>query len=170
MGRSGSYQVQSRLPLALLVARSLAWRVPRWSLSWCSNSASVDRMSQHPPLAHGVACLCERLYISLALSPSPLDSLPGTAARIASTYGVAGNGLMRGLITSCGREGLFTAGYLGIGPTITQNLVYVTPHHMACPPAKQHGPVLIVCNALCAGLPTTWARTRPRSQVPLVLV
>ena len=31
-------------------------------------------------------------------------------------------GLFRGLVTSCGREGLFTAGYMGIGPSMKEFL------------------------------------------------
>lgn len=43
-----------------------------------------------------------------------------TPARILGEVGFTG--LFRGLIMSCGREGLFTAGYLGIGPVITRTL------------------------------------------------
>lgn len=75
VGRSGNCQVQSRLPLALLVARSLAWRVPRWSLSWCSNSASVDRMSQHPPMSawRGMPVSTSK-FLTRALSLAPGQS------------------------------------------------------------------------------------------------
>ena len=42
------------------------------------------------------------------------------AKNILSTQGVYG--LFRGLFTSCGREGLFTAGYLGLGPVFAEKL------------------------------------------------
>lgn len=47
-------------------------------------------------------------------------SLFGTAAKIASENGVAT--LWRGLWMSCAREGLFTAGYLGLGPVFGRAL------------------------------------------------
>ena len=40
--------------------------------------------------------------------------------RVLSEFGVSG--LFRGLVTSCGREGLFTAGYLGLGPVLSERL------------------------------------------------
>lgn len=43
-----------------------------------------------------------------------------TPARILSQFG--GQTFFRGLVTSCGREGLFTAGYLGIAPVIQRTL------------------------------------------------
>ena len=42
--------------------------------------------------------------------------LLSTGGRIVSEHGVMT--LFRGLFTSCGREGLFTAGYLGAAPVI----------------------------------------------------
>ena len=47
-------------------------------------------------------------------------SLIGAASRIVSEYGATA--LFRGLTTSCGREGLFTAGYLGLGPVFGDKL------------------------------------------------
>lgn len=47
-------------------------------------------------------------------------SLTSTASRIVSEFGVST--LFRGLTTSCGREGLFCAGYLGVGPMFAQML------------------------------------------------
>jgi hypothetical protein len=47
-------------------------------------------------------------------------SLVHQGGRIVSEFGASG--LFRGLITSCGREGLFTAGYLGIGPVFAEKL------------------------------------------------
>jgi hypothetical protein len=41
-------------------------------------------------------------------------SMASAASRVVSEFGVTT--LFRGLATSCGREGLFTAGYLGLGP------------------------------------------------------
>lgn len=46
------------------------------------------------------------------------SSMLGTASRIVSDFGVTT--LFRGLTTSCGREGLFCAGYLGVGPVFAQ--------------------------------------------------
>lgn len=43
-----------------------------------------------------------------------------TPARIIQKVGLAGQ--FRGLTMSCGREGMFTAGYLGIGPVISRTL------------------------------------------------
>lgn len=47
-------------------------------------------------------------------------SLGGTATKVVSDYGALA--LFRGLATSCGREGLFTAGYLGMGPVFGNKL------------------------------------------------
>ena len=47
-------------------------------------------------------------------------TLLGTPTRIANAAG--GSTLFRGLLTSMGREGCFTAGYLGIGPALTDKL------------------------------------------------
>jgi len=47
-------------------------------------------------------------------------SLLGTVQRIVGEFGVST--LFRGLVTSCGREGLFCAGYLGVGPVFAQTL------------------------------------------------
>eukprot|EP01126_Amoeba_proteus_P013202 TRINITY_DN1555_c0_g1_i14.p1 TRINITY_DN1555_c0_g1~~TRINITY_DN1555_c0_g1_i14.p1 ORF type:complete len:216 (-),score=25.48 TRINITY_DN1555_c0_g1_i14:57-704(-) len=44
----------------------------------------------------------------------------GTPMRLIESYGLSSLG--RGLTTSCGREGLFTAGYLGCAPTVTRTL------------------------------------------------
>ena len=47
-------------------------------------------------------------------------SLASTASRIVSEFGFTS--LFRGLETSCGREGLFVAGFLGMGPVFSQQL------------------------------------------------
>jgi len=44
----------------------------------------------------------------------------GATGRIVSDFGAAA--LFRGSATSCGREGLFTAGYLGMGPVFGDRL------------------------------------------------
>mmetsp|Transcript_13296 Transcript_13296/g.21768 ORF Transcript_13296/g.21768 Transcript_13296/m.21768 type:complete len:271 (-) Transcript_13296:207-1019(-) len=44
-------------------------------------------------------------------------SVFSTPATLVSKYGASS--MFRGFVTSCGREGIFTAGYMGIGPTIT---------------------------------------------------
>ena len=43
-------------------------------------------------------------------------SLIGATQRIVGEFGLFGAGLYRGLACSAGREGAFTAGYLGLGP------------------------------------------------------
>lgn len=43
-----------------------------------------------------------------------------TPARLVNTFGAPQ--LFRGLVTSCGREGLFTAGYMGIGPVFAEKI------------------------------------------------
>jgi solute carrier family 25 carnitine/acylcarnitine transporter 20/29 len=43
-----------------------------------------------------------------------------TPARLLSSFGASGIG--RGMVTSCGREGMFTAGYMGLGPVLGQRL------------------------------------------------
>jgi hypothetical protein len=47
-------------------------------------------------------------------------SLFHQGGRVLGESGVTG--LFRGLVTSCGREGLFTAGYLGLGPVLSERL------------------------------------------------
>jgi hypothetical protein len=47
-------------------------------------------------------------------------SLINTSKQIIRKYGFKNH--FRGLITSCGREGIYTAGYLGLGPVITRKL------------------------------------------------
>jgi len=47
-------------------------------------------------------------------------TLPSTASRIVRDHGPLT--LFRGLSTSCGREGIFTAGYLGMGPVFAEQL------------------------------------------------
>ena len=47
-------------------------------------------------------------------------SLAAAASRILSEQGPLG--LSRGLVTACGREGLFTAGYLAMGPVFAQKV------------------------------------------------
>jgi len=50
------------------------------------------------------------------------SSLMIAIQRIVSEFGLLGLGLFRGLSVSCGREGAFTAGYLGLGPVFAQIL------------------------------------------------
>jgi len=47
-------------------------------------------------------------------------SLLHQGGRILGEFGAPG--LFRGLVTSCGREGFFTAGYLGLGPVFAEKL------------------------------------------------
>lgn len=64
-------------------------------------------------------------------------SLAGSAGHIVSTSGPIG--LMRGFWMSCGREGIFTAGYLGIGPVIVEELQ--TTYNQSESTAKMGGAV-----------------------------
>ena len=50
------------------------------------------------------------------------SSLFGATQRVLSEFGLLGGGLYRGLSMSCGREGAFTAGYLGLGPVFAASL------------------------------------------------
>jgi len=65
-----------------------------------------------------VCCPMELVMIQQQRFGGSIFSTPG---RIASSAGVP-TLLSRGLITSCGREGLFTAGYLGLGPVFAEKL------------------------------------------------
>jgi hypothetical protein len=58
--------------------------------------------------------LCAPMELVLIQQQRFGGSLLGTPARIIGTSGALG--IFRGLIPSCGREGLFTAGYVGVGP------------------------------------------------------
>mmetsp|Transcript_37403 Transcript_37403/g.74077 ORF Transcript_37403/g.74077 Transcript_37403/m.74077 type:complete len:176 (+) Transcript_37403:99-626(+) len=62
--------------------------------------------------------------------------------------GGGGSGLMRGLVTSCGREGLFTAGYMGLGPALSQKLRDDPPSFL---PAMS-GPVAKLWGAIGSGV------------------
>jgi solute carrier family 25 (mitochondrial carnitine/acylcarnitine transporter), member 20/29 len=66
----------------------------------------------------GIACApMELVLIQQQRFGGSLFSTPG---RIVSSF--SGSSLFRGLAMSCGREGIFTAGYLGIGPAMTAYL------------------------------------------------
>ena len=68
----------------------------------------------------GIACApMELVLIQQQRFGGSIVSTPG---RIISSFGTTG--LFRGLAVSCGREGVFTAGYLGIGPALTSHLVH----------------------------------------------
>lgn len=58
--------------------------------------------------------LCAPMELVLIQQQRFGGSLLSTPVRIMSETGVLS--IMRGLIPSCGREGLFTAGYVGVGP------------------------------------------------------
>lgn len=74
----------------------------------------------------GIACApMELVLIQQQRFGGSLISTPG---RVATSFGSAS--LFRGLAMSCGREGIFTAGYLGIGPAMT---AYLTHDHGISP-------------------------------------
>ena len=61
--------------------------------------------------------------------------------QVVSVLGPAG--LWRGLLCSCGREGMYTAGYLGIGPVIKSKALekgYNEPTAVACGAIIGHPP------------------------------
>lgn len=66
----------------------------------------------------GVACapmelvLIQQQRFGMSLIATPTAVVEATGAM----------GLFRGLVTSCGREGVFTAGYMGLGPSLAQEL------------------------------------------------
>lgn len=64
-------------------------------------------------------------------------TLWATPTRIIGKIGITG--LWRGLFMSCGREGLFTAGYLGIGPVICRTLQ--EDHNLSVAASKAGGAV-----------------------------
>ena len=47
-------------------------------------------------------------------------TLLGTTQRVVSEFGCFGSGLYRGLAVSCGREGAFACGCLGVGPALAR--------------------------------------------------
>jgi hypothetical protein len=63
---------------------------------------------------------CAPMELSMIQQQRFGGSLLGTPMRIVSEFGLLT--LMRGLVTSCGREGLFTAGVLGIAPVFANTL------------------------------------------------
>jgi hypothetical protein len=64
--------------------------------------------------------LCAPMELVLIQQQRFGGSLLGTPVRIMSEAGALS--IMRGLIPSCGREGLFTAGYVGVGPAFAKAL------------------------------------------------
>lgn len=50
-------------------------------------------------------------------------SLGTTLKNIVSKHGWGGNGLFRGVLTASGREAIYTAGYLGVGPAASRYLM-----------------------------------------------
>jgi hypothetical protein len=76
--------------------------------------------------------LCAPMELVMIQQQRHGESLVHQTRRILTNYGVTG--LFRGLFTACGREGLFTAGYLGIGPVFADKLRdegYIANHKAA---------------------------------------
>ena len=91
------------------------------------NGGSGSRLSDGEQIAagflggaiSGVACApMELVMIQQQRFAGSIFSTPG---RLVSSFGFAS--LFRGLVTSCGREGMFTAGYMGIGPVVNRTVV-----------------------------------------------
>ena len=64
--------------------------------------------------------ICAPLELLMIQQQKYGGSLINTSKQIIRKYGLKKH--FRGIITSCGREGIYTAGYLGIGPVITRKL------------------------------------------------
>ena len=64
--------------------------------------------------------ICAPMELVMIQQQRSGGSLLGTAGRVVREHG-AGT-LFRGLVTSCGREGLFTAGYLGLAPVLADQI------------------------------------------------
>jgi hypothetical protein len=64
--------------------------------------------------------LCAPMELVMIQQQRHGESLIHQTRRVMTNFGVSG--LFRGLFTACGREGLFTAGYLGIGPVFADKL------------------------------------------------
>ena len=64
--------------------------------------------------------LCAPMELVMIQQQRNGGGLLSTGGRIVSDHGVMT--LFRGLFTSCGREGLFTAGYLGAAPVIAEEI------------------------------------------------
>ena len=64
--------------------------------------------------------ICAPLELVMIQQQKLGGSLINTSKQIINKHGFKNH--FRGLLTSCGREGIYTAGYLGLGPVITRNL------------------------------------------------
>ena len=64
--------------------------------------------------------ICAPLELVMIQQQKLGSSLINTSKQIINKHGFKNH--FRGLLTSCGREGIYTAGYLGLGPVITRNL------------------------------------------------
>eukprot|EP00615_Pteridomonas_danica_P003032 CAMPEP_0114352950 /NCGR_PEP_ID=MMETSP0101-20121206/18315_1 /TAXON_ID=38822 ORGANISM="Pteridomonas danica, Strain PT" /NCGR_SAMPLE_ID=MMETSP0101 /ASSEMBLY_ACC=CAM_ASM_000211 /LENGTH=257 /DNA_ID=CAMNT_0001493577 /DNA_START=8 /DNA_END=781 /DNA_ORIENTATION=+ len=69
-------------------------------------------------------------------------SLGGTGAKVLGELGMTG--MLRGVMMTCGREGIFTAGYMGVAPVLQQKIKKQFPD-TSIATAKVGG-------AICAGL------------------
>ncbi len=67
-------------------------------------------------LVSGLACA--PMELTMVQQQRFGGSLVSTASSIAKERGLSGNGIYRGFITSSGREAVFAAGYIGIGPAL----------------------------------------------------
>lgn len=115
----------SVLNMASLTA--LQFPLSSMSASIITGGASKTRTLTDPEQVAAGFCggvlsgfLCAPLELVLIQQQKFGGSLLGTPMRIMSTAGPLS--IMRGLIPSCGREGLFTAGYSGVGPAFAKAL------------------------------------------------
>lgn len=89
-------------------ARSRRWRA-------IAHPSSPTKARRAPPF-----CPTSQMELVMIQQQRFGSSLARAAGRIVSERGLLG--LFRGLVTSCGREGLFASGYLALGPVFAQTL------------------------------------------------
>jgi hypothetical protein len=102
-----------QFPLANAVAMSLTGGVKRP----LSNFEAIASSFTGGLISGVVCCPMELVMVQQQRFGGSVVSTP---ARLINAHGLSI--LSRGLITSCGREALFTAGYLGIGPVIAKEI------------------------------------------------
>lgn len=72
------------------------------------------------------ALLCSPMELLMIQQQRKGGSLPGTLASLIKK-GVTTNGITRGMLMTAGREGIFAAGYLGVGPIIKEQVKTLFP-------------------------------------------
>jgi len=74
-------------------------------------------IATHTPVANRLLCPTPPTPLRGAAALTLVQgSIPATVGRVASSFGVTGGGMLRGLTMAVGRDGIYTAGLLGITP------------------------------------------------------